>query len=72
MTAWRALAGAAAVGQGRSREAVARLRDRLEGLPLVRPLRAKRSCSVSGKVWADGAWIIDMMHVLSKTYGKGV
>ena len=32
----------------------------------------KRSCSVSGKVWADGAWIIDMMHVLSKTYGKGV
>ena len=29
-----------------SREAVARLRDSLDGLSLVRPPRAKRSCSV--------------------------
>jgi hypothetical protein len=54
MTAWRALAGAAAVGQGRSREAVARPRDSLDGLPLVRLLRGKRSCSHLGKAWADG------------------
>jgi len=51
--------------------AVAR-EDASDGLALVRPLRGKRSCSVSGKLWADGAWIIDMMHVLSKTYGKCV
>lgn len=72
MTAWRALAGAATVGQGRSREAVARLRDSLEGLALVRSLRGKRSCSYLGKVWADGPRIVEMLNVLSKTYGKGV
>jgi hypothetical protein len=42
MSAWRALAGPAAVGQGRSREAGARLRDSLEGLALVWPRRGKR------------------------------
>ena len=72
MTAWRALAGAATVGQGRSREAVARLRDSLEGLALVRPLRDKRSCLHLCKICADGVRIVEMLDVLSRTYGKGV
>jgi hypothetical protein len=72
MTAWRALAGAATVGQGRSREAVARPAPTYDGLALVRPLRGKRSCSQLCKVWADGARIVEMLDVLSKTYGKGV
>jgi hypothetical protein len=54
-----------------SREAVARLSGSLEGLALVRPLRDKQSCSYLGNVWADGARIVEMLDVLSKTYGKG-
>jgi hypothetical protein len=57
MSAWRAFAGAATVGQGRSREAVARPRDSLDGLALVRPLRDKRSCSRLSKIW--GGWRSD-------------
>jgi hypothetical protein len=47
-------------------------RDSLDGLALVRLLRGKRSCSHLGKAWADGARIVEILDVLSKTYGKGV
>jgi hypothetical protein len=43
MAAWRALAGAAAVGQGRKPRSGGASSDSLDGLPLVRPPRAKRS-----------------------------
>jgi hypothetical protein len=43
-------------------------RDSLDGLALVRPRRGKRSCSHPG---TDGARIVEMLDVLSKTYGKG-
>jgi hypothetical protein len=72
MSAWRALAGPAAVGQGRKPRSGVASRDSLEGLALVRPLRGKRSCSHLGKVWADGARIVEMLNVFGKTYGKGV
>jgi hypothetical protein len=72
MTAWRALAGPATFSQSRKPAKPGARSARIDGRSQVRPVRDKRSCSVSGKVWADGAWIIDMMHVLSKTYGKGV
>src|ERR1700686_426520 len=71
MTAWRALAGPVAVGQGRSREAVARPATALTGWRWS-GLFATSGLSISGKVWADGDWIIDIIHVLSKTYGNGV
>jgi len=41
MTAWRALAGAETVGQGRKPRSGGAPRDSLEGLTLVRPLRSK-------------------------------
>src|ERR1700675_265443 len=71
MTAGRALAGAAAVGQGRSREAVARnataLTDwRWSGLFVTSGL-----ARIFAKYGADGARIVDILDVLSKTYGKG-
>jgi len=46
-------------------------RDSLDELALVRPRRRKRSCSHLGKVRADGARIVDILDVLSKTYGSG-
>ena len=69
MTAWRAFVGAATVGQGRGREAGAH--DSLDELALVQLRRAKRACPHPDKVWADGARIVEMLDVLSKTHGKG-
>ena len=60
-----------AVGQGRSREAVARPATALTDWRWS-GLFATSGLSISGKVWADGDWIIDIIHVLSKTYGNGV
>jgi hypothetical protein len=71
MSAWRALAGAATVGQGRKPRSGVASRDSLDGLAVVRPLRGKRSCSYLGKVRADGARVVEMLDVLGKTYGKG-
>jgi hypothetical protein len=41
----RAFAGAATVGQGRKPRSGGASRDSLDGLPLVRPIRGKRSSS---------------------------
>src|ERR1700730_13206715 len=70
MSAWRALAGPAVVGQGLKPRSGGASRDSLEGLALVRPLHGKRSCSHLGNVRADGARIVDILDVLDKTYGK--
>jgi hypothetical protein len=72
MTAWRALAGAATVGQGRKPRSGGASRDSLDGLALVRPLRGKRSCLHLGKIWADGARIVDALDTFSKTYGRPI
>jgi len=57
MTAWRSLAGAETVGQGRKPRSGGAFRDSLDGLALVRPPRPKRSRSHLGKIW--GGWRSD-------------
>jgi hypothetical protein len=66
MTAWRAFAGAATVGQGRSREAVARLAPALTDWR-AGPARFAASglARYLGKVLADGARIVEILDVLT-------
>jgi hypothetical protein len=45
-------------------------RDSLYPTAAGRPTHGKRSCSNPSNVWTDGAWIVEMLEVLSKTYGK--
>src|ERR1700730_9756466 len=73
MTAWRAFAGAATVGQGRSREAVARLAPALTDWR-AGPARFAVSglARYLGKVLADGARIVEILDVLDNTYGKAI
>jgi hypothetical protein len=72
MTAWRALAGPVPVGQGRSREAVARSATALTDCRWSGLLAASGLAGIFCKVWADGGRIVEMLDVLGKTYGKGV
>lgn len=70
MIAWRALAGPAPVGQGRSREAVAHSATALTDWRWSGLLAPSGLARISA-YGADGARIVERLDVLSKTDGKG-
>lgn len=71
MIAWRALAGPAPVGQGRSREAVAHSATALTDWRWSGLLAPSGLARISARYGADGARIVERLDVLSKTDGKG-
>jgi hypothetical protein len=72
MTAWRALArGSDKSVKAASREAGSRSATALTDWRWSGLLAPSGLARYRGKVWADGARIVDILDVFSKTYGKG-